>query len=165
MLAGEGGGLKGHAVEGKAIEVRAVARRSRGIGSDPFFGNRASVTFTPMADQFVDPERFKRFQQFLDRHMSVFVDASSRAFAKKGPGVLIYRAPDDRFEGEIRTLSLEYKTKAEIEAAQKDQRDELIQGMLERYMPPAEALLVAIYPDKSYDISRVVIRPGGPKPN
>ena len=126
-----------------------------------------------MAEQYVDPERFKRFQQFLERHMAVFMDAARRSFAKKGPGVLVYRAPDDQFASEIRTLSFEYKTKAEIEAAQGDQRDELIQGMLERYKPPAEALLVAIYPDKSYDISRVVLQPvsgagqpGGPsQPN
>ena len=126
-----------------------------------------------MAEQYVDPERFKRFQQFLERHMSVFMDAARRSFAKKGPGVLIYRAPDDQFAGEIRTLSFEYKTRGEIEAAQGEQRDELIQGMLERYKPPAEALLVAIYPDKSYDISRVVLQPvssggqgpGGPAPS
>src|SRR5690349_11029553 len=117
-----------------------------------------------MADQYVDPERFKRFQAFLDRHLSAFVDAAGRSFQKKGPGVLIYRAPDDRFEGQLRTLTLEYKTKAEIEAAQGEQRDELIQGMLERYRPPGEALLVAIYPDHSYDISRVVIHAGGPPP-
>ena len=119
-----------------------------------------------MAEQYVDPERFKRFQQFLERHMAIFMDAARRSFAKKGPGVLIYRAPDDQFSGEIRTLTFEYKTKAEIETAQGDQRDELIQGMLERYKPPAEALLVAIYPDKSYDISRVVLQPvgGGPAP-
>jgi len=115
-----------------------------------------------MADQFVDPERFKRFQAFLNRHLSVLFDAASRSFQKKGPGALIYRAPDDRFEGQLRTLTLEYKTKAEIDAAQGEQRDELIQGMLERYQPPTEALFVAIYPDRSYDISRVILRPGGP---
>ena len=112
-----------------------------------------------MAEQYVDPERFKRFQQFIERHMPVFLDAARRSFAKKGPGVLMYRAPDDQFAGEIRTLTFEYKTKAEIEAAQAGQRDELIQGMLERYNPPAEALLVAVYPDNSYDVSRVVLTP------
>jgi hypothetical protein len=30
--------------------------------------------------------------------------------------------------------------------------------MLERYQPPGEALFVAIYPDHSYDISRVVLK-------
>ena len=117
-----------------------------------------------MSEQFVDPERFKRFQAFLNRHMSAFIDAANRSFQKKGPGVLIYRAPDDRFEGQLRTLTLEYKTKDEIDAAQGEQRDELIQGMLERYQPPVEALLVAIYPDRSYDISRVILRPGGAVP-
>jgi hypothetical protein len=115
-----------------------------------------------MAEQYVDPERFKRFQAFLDRHMSIFVDAASRSFAKKGPGVLVYRAPDDRFDAELQTLTLEYKTKGEIEAAQAEQRDDLIQGMLDRYQPPGEALFVAIYPDHSYDISRVVIHAGKP---
>ena len=115
-----------------------------------------------MADQYVDPERFKRFQDFLNRHMSAFVDAASRSFVKKGPGAIVYRAPDDRFDSQLRTLTLEYKTKAEIEAAQGEQRDELIQGMLDRYQPPGEALFVAIYPDRSYDISRVTITPGKP---
>ena len=48
---------------------------------------------------------------------------------------------------------------ADIDAAQGGERDELIQGMLERYQPPAEALFVAIYPDMSYDVTRVVLRP------
>jgi hypothetical protein len=121
-----------------------------------------------MAEQYVDPERFKRFQRFLQRHFSAFIDAAGRAFANRGPGVLIYRPHDDRFEGNVPVLSFEYKTRAEIEAAQAGERDELIQGMLERYQPPGEALLVAIYPDKSYDISRVVVRrtggPGGEAP-
>jgi len=43
-----------------------------------------------------DPERFKRFQAFLNRHLSVLFDAANRSFQKKGPGALIYRAPDDR---------------------------------------------------------------------
>jgi hypothetical protein len=112
--------------------------------------------------QFVDPERFKRFEKFLSRHLPVFADAVGRAFASKGPGVLIYRPADDRFEGPVTQLKFEYKTRAEIEAAQADHRDELIQGLLERYQPPGEALFVAIYPDRSYDVSRVTLRPPVP---
>ena len=58
-----------------------------------------------MAEQYVDPERFKRFQDFLNRHMSAFVDAASRSFQKKGPGVIVYRAPYDLFDGQLRTLT------------------------------------------------------------
>ena len=113
--------------------------------------------------QFVDPERYKRFQEFFKRHLHVFADAAARGFTKKGPGVLIFRAPDDRFDA-VTSLKFEYKTKAEIDAAQAGARDELIQGMLERYQPPGEAVFVAIYPDKTYDASRVVLgmTPGGP---
>ena len=110
-----------------------------------------------MQQQYVDPERFKRFEQFFKRHLHIFADAAARGFVKKGPGVLIYRPPDDRFDGQVTSLKFEYKTRAEIEAAQAGQRDELIQGMLERYQPPGEAVLVAIYPDKTYDASRVVL--------
>lgn len=118
--------------------------------------------------QFVDPERFKRFEQFFTRHLHVFADAAGRGFAAKGPGVLVYRAPDDQFGPGVTTLKFEYKTRAEIEAQQSGARDDLIQGLLERYQPPGEALFVAIYPDKSYDVSRVVLsQPGAsaPRPN
>ena len=114
--------------------------------------------------QFVDPERFKRFEQFFKGHLHVFADAAARGYARKGPGVLVYRPPDDRFEGTVTSLKFEYKTKAEIDAQQGATRDDLIQGMLERYQPPDEALFVAIYPDKTYDVSRVVlgrVPPGG----
>lgn len=108
----------------------------------------------------VDPERFKRFQAFLQRHLSAFAEVAGRGFAMSGPGVVIYRAPDDRLEGQLPTLKLEYKTKAAIDSAQGETRDELIQGMLERYKPPGEALFVAIYPDRSYDVSRVILKSG-----
>jgi hypothetical protein len=106
---------------------------------------------------YVDPERFKRFEQFLARYLVHFVDFSVRAFEAKGPGAVVYRPPDDRF-GPIAEMKLEYKTRADIEAAQAGQRDELIQGILERYRPPEEAVFVAIYPDRSYDVTRLVIR-------
>jgi hypothetical protein len=113
---------------------------------------------------FVDPERFKRFEQFFSRHLPYFAEAARRAFAAKGPGVLIYHAPDDRFEGQLKSLKFDYKTKSEIDAAHAETRDELIQGMLERYQPPGEALFVAVYPDNTYDISRVVLRRAGETP-
>ena len=108
---------------------------------------------------YVDPERFKRFEQFIARHARAFMTAAQRGFADRGPGVVVYRSPDDRFEGPVSVLRFEYKTKAEIESAQGDTRDELIQGMLERYRPPLEGLMVAIYPDQSYDVSRVTLQP------
>ncbi len=40
--------------------------------------------------------------------------------------------------------------------------------MLERYQPPEEALAVAIYPDNSYDVSRLdlrTLRKATPRPN
>ena len=114
-----------------------------------------------MSQQFVDPQRFMRFERFFKRHLHVFADAAGKSYAKKGPGVLIYRPPDDLFEGPVTTLRFEYKTRAEIEAAQAGTRDDLIQGMLERYQPPGEALFVAIYPDKTYDVSRVTLGPPG----
>jgi hypothetical protein len=114
---------------------------------------------------YVDPERFKRFEQFLSRYMPYFADGAARGFAAKGPGVVIFRPGNDQFDVDVSTVQLEYKTKAQIDAAQGETRDELIQGMLERYQPPGEALLVAIYPDNSYDVSRVIIKrqakPGG----
>ena len=107
---------------------------------------------------FVDPERFKRFERFINRHLPPLAEIATRAFEAKGPGVLALRPPNDRFDGPSE-LNFEYKTKAEIEAAQGGDRDELIQGMLERYEPPGEALICAIYPDMSYDVTRVVLRP------
>ena len=107
---------------------------------------------------FVDPERFKRFEQFFTRHLAAFSAAAARGLADKGPGVLVYFAPDTHFEGRVTQLRFEYKSKAEIDAMHGDTRDELIQGMLERYQPPGEALFVAIYPDHTYDISRVVLK-------
>ena len=116
--------------------------------------------------QFVDPERFKRFERFFMQHLPVFADAASQGFAKKGQGVLVYRAPDDQFDKAVSSLKFEYKTRAEIETAQAENRDELVQGMLERYQPPDEAIFVAVYPDKSYDVSRVVLKQaeGRPRP-
>ena len=108
---------------------------------------------------FVDPERFKRFEQFLTRNIRVFADAAGRAYAKKGPGVLIYHAPDDRFGPVTGPLQFHYKTKAEIDAAHAEARDEMLQGMLDRYQPPGEALFLAIYEDNTYDLSRVILRP------
>jgi hypothetical protein len=107
---------------------------------------------------YVDPERFKRFEQFVHRHLSAFAAAAQRGYAERGPGVVLYRAPDDRFEGMQPVIRFEYKTRAEIEAAQADARDDLIQGMLERYQPPGEALLAATYPDNSYDVTRVTLQ-------
>src|SRR5437868_5855726 len=104
---------------------------------------------------YVDPERFKRFEQFLARHLPAFAMVARRGFAERGPGVVIYRASDDKFEPPTDVLKFEYKPRAQIDSAQKDAPDTLIGGMLERYQPPEEALLVAIYPDNSYDVSRV----------
>ena len=110
---------------------------------------------------FVDPERFKRFERFITRHLGPLSEMAEHGFKAKGRGVLFYRPPNDQFDTPVAGAKFEYKTQAQIETAQSGERDELIQGMLERYKPPGEALLVAIYPDKSYDISRVVIRPAG----
>ena len=46
---------------------------------------------------FVDPERFKRFEQFVTRHVAAFADAARRGFTARGPGAVIYRAPDGDF--------------------------------------------------------------------
>jgi hypothetical protein len=109
---------------------------------------------------YVDPERFKRFSQFLSRHISVFAAAAARGYAGKGKGAVIYRAPDDRFGGLLAGLRLEYAPKAQIDAAQGDTRDELLQGILDRYEPPGEAVFVAMYPDETYDVSRVTLGQG-----
>jgi hypothetical protein len=109
---------------------------------------------------FVDPERFKRFEQFLTRNLRAFAEAANRAFEVKGPGVLIYHAPDDRFDTPVTQFKFQYKTKPQIDKAHESARDELLQGMLDRYQPPGEAVFVALYPDNTYDITRVVLRPG-----
>src|SRR5204862_5980073 len=79
---------------------------------------------------YVDPERFKRFQSFLRTHIGAFAKAANQEYKDHGPGVLLYRAPDDQFDKPVREFRFEYKTKAGIEAAQADNRDDLIQGML-----------------------------------
>ena len=124
-----------------------------------------SVRFPPMA--FIDRERFKRFEQFFTRHLHAFVVAAQQGYRTKGRGVLIYSAPDDRFEGNVRELRFDYKSQGEIEAMNQGTRDELVQGMLERYEPPGEAVFVALYRDNTYDISRVVLKPPerGERPN
>jgi hypothetical protein len=104
---------------------------------------------------FVNPERFKRFELFISRHAVAFASAAASGFSSRGKGAVIYYALDDRFEGTLPALPLEYKTKSEIDEAQGQTRDELIQGLLERYQPPTEALFVAIYRDQTYDITRV----------
>ena len=109
----------------------------------------------PMA--FVDPERFKRFEQFVNRYITPLADAAGRGFAAMGPGVLIYYAPDDKFEGPVKEMRIEYRTKAQIDAAHANNRDELLQGMLDRYQPPGEVVILAIYPDNTYDITRAVV--------
>jgi len=113
---------------------------------------------------FVDPERFKRFEQFVTKHLQVFATAASRAYAKQGPGVLVYNAPDDQFDKPVREFRFQYKTRAAVDAGHADARDELLQGMLERYQPPGEALFLAIYEDNTYDISRVVLGSSKPTP-
>jgi hypothetical protein len=107
---------------------------------------------------YVDPERFKRFEQFLSKHIGAFAKAAQRGYAEHGPGVLMYRAPDDRFDTDVHTFNFEYRTKASIEAVQADNRDDLIQGMLERYDPPNDVILVAVYPDNSYDVTRATLQ-------
>ena len=117
---------------------------------------------------FVDAERFKRFEQFVIRHLGPLAEMADHAFKAKGRGALVFRPANDRFDGPVAGARFEYKTKAEIDAAQGGNRDDLIQGMLERYQPPHEALFVAIYPDMSYDVTRVVLRPlttAGQQPN
>ena len=106
---------------------------------------------------FVDRERFKRFEQFLAKHIRVFADAAGHGYSRKGPGVLIYNAPDDRFDPPTGPFRFDYKSKSEIDTLHQAARDEMLQGMLDRYKPPAEAVFLAIYPDNTYDISRVVI--------
>ena len=117
---------------------------------------------------FVDPERFKRFESFVTRYLGPLSEMAEQGFRVKGRGVLVYRPPNDRFDAPVAGANFEYKSKAEIDTAQAGDRDELIQGMLDRYQPPGEALFVAIYPDMSYDVTRVVLRPPtapAPKPN
>lgn len=116
---------------------------------------------------FVDPERFKRFEQFFTRHLKAFLETASRGFAAKGPGAVVYQAPDGNFDQPVSVLRLQYRAKSELDAMQTGARDELIQGMLDRYQPPGEAVLVALYPDNTYDVTRVVIqrKEAGDKPN
>lgn len=116
---------------------------------------------------FVDPERFKRFEQFFTRHLKAFLETASRGFVAKGPGAVVYQAPDGNFDQPVPVLRLQYRSKSEIEAMNPGVRDDLIHGMLERYQPPGEAVLVALYPDNTYDVSRVVIqqKDAGAKPN
>jgi hypothetical protein len=108
----------------------------------------------------VDPERYKRFSQFLSRHISAFAAAAARGYAARGKGAVIYHASHDRFGELLAGLRLEYVTNAEIGAAQAGKRDELIQGILDRYVPPGEAVFVVIYPDQTYDVSRIVLGEG-----
>lgn len=113
---------------------------------------------------YVDPERFKRFEQFISRHVMAFAAAAKSGFSSRGKGAVIYSPPDDRFEGTLPAIPLSYKTQAEIEAAQGDTRDELIQGILERYQPPAEAIFVAFYRDQTYDITRATLHQSPTQP-
>ena len=117
---------------------------------------------------FVDRERYNRFEQFLAKHLRVFVDGATRGFEARGPGVLVYHAPDDQFNAPTGPLRFDYHPKTQVDAAHQSRRDELLQGMLDRYQPPGEAVIVAIYPDNTYDITRVVIQrteANAPKPN
>jgi hypothetical protein len=114
---------------------------------------------------FVDPDRFKRFEQFVNQHLRAFADAASHGYATKGKGVLIYVSLDDKFSRPGGPLRFQYKSKGEIDAAHEGQRDELLQGLLDRYQPPDEAVFLALYPDNTYDITRVGIQripEGGP---
>ena len=114
---------------------------------------------------FVDPERFKRFEKFVSLNLPALAGAAGRGFRSKGPGVLILYAPNDRFEGGTAPLHTDYKSKAEIDVMHEGARDELVQGMLERYNPASEVVILAMYPDNTYDISRVVLQPPGQRPN
>ena len=114
---------------------------------------------------FVDPERFKRFERFITRHLGPLSEMADHGFKAKGRGALVYRPPNDQFNTPVAGAKFEYKTKDQIDSAQGNERDELIQGMLERYQPPGEALFVAIYPDMSYDVTRIVLRPPTAPPN
>src|SRR4051794_21361845 len=114
---------------------------------------------------FVDPERFKRFEKFVSLNLAGLAGAAGRGFRSKGPGVLILYAPDDRYEGGAAPLHSDYKSRAEIDTMHEGARDELVQGMLERYNPATEMLLLAMYPDNTYDISRVVLQPPAQRPN
>lgn len=108
---------------------------------------------------FVDPDRFKRFEQFVTRNQRILAESAARGFASKGPGVVIYYAPSDRYDEPENILRFQYKTKVEIDAMHQGARDELLQGILDRYQPPGEAVIIAVYQDNTYDITRVVIQP------
>jgi hypothetical protein len=108
-----------------------------------------------------DPDRYKRFSQFLSRHVAAFAAAAAAGYAAKGKGAVVYHASHDRFGELLAGLRLDYVTSAEIDAAARGgTRDELIQGILDRYEPPAEAVFVAIYPDRTYDVSRMLLGTG-----
>ena len=114
---------------------------------------------------FVDPDRFKRFEQFVTQHLRAFADAANHGYAAKGKGVLIYTSLDDKFSRPAGPLRFQYKSKDEVDAAHQGRRDDLLQGMLDRYQPPGEAVFLALYPDNTYDITRVVLQrivEGGP---
>jgi hypothetical protein len=107
---------------------------------------------------FVDPDRFKRFEQFVHQHLRAFAEAADYGYNAKGKGVVIYTPLDDRFSRPGGPLRFQYKTKDEIDAAHEGQRDDLLQGVLDRYQPPGEAVFVALYPDNTYDITRVILQ-------
>ena len=85
-------------------------------------------------------------------------------FSSKGKGAVIYHAPDNRFEGTLDALPLQYMSQSEINAAQGETRDELLQGILDRHQPPREAVFIAIYEDNTYDVSRVTLSQSPPQP-
>jgi hypothetical protein len=116
---------------------------------------------------FVDPDRFKRFEKFVLDNLRPFADAAAYGYNAKGKGVVVYMALDDQFTRPPGPLRFQYKTKAEIDAAHGDTRDDLLQGLLDRYQPPGEAVFLALYPDNTYDITRVAlerVEGGSPRP-
>lgn len=109
---------------------------------------------------YADPERYKRFSQFLSRHVGAFAAAAAAGYAARGRGAVIYRPSGDRFGELLAGLRLDYVTRAEVDAAQGGARDDLLQNILDRYDPPGEAVFVALYPDGSYDVSRILLGDG-----
>lgn len=104
-------------------------------------------------------DRSERFRRFIELYVRAFADCAERGYRNQGPGVVVLNVAalegGDEFRAQPVGMTLHYLNRDQVVAA--NPRPPML-DMLSAYHPPEEAVIVASYPDGSYDATQVAIR-------
>ena len=104
-------------------------------------------------------DRVLRLRRFIEYHSRAFADCAERGFNSHGRGAVMFQVAALEGGAEFRPqpvgLTLHYMSREQVVGA--NPRPPL-PDMVDAYQAPEEAVIVAAYPDGSYDSTRVAIR-------